>query len=89
MSTFEPLPIREYRNEDARLDALIEDWTLREVGLLEPDQPTEYSDYILRKAFNEQAFGDFTPQERAAIRATVGLGPFAAPPPESEEGGER
>ena len=74
-----PLRIREYHTEDARLDALIEDWTLRETGMLEPEQPTEYSDYVWRKRFNKQAFGDFTPQERASIRIALGLGPFAAP----------
>ena len=87
MSMFEPLPIRGYRTDDLRLDALVEDWILRETGLIEPDQPTQYSDYVWRKAFNEQAFGDFTPQERCAIRAAVGLGPFA--PLLAEEGGER
>jgi hypothetical protein len=72
-----PLPIREYRTEDARLDAAIEDWTLREAGVIEPDQPTAYSDYMYRKKWNEQAFGEFTPEERAVIRANIGLGPFA------------
>lgn len=69
----EPLPVREYRTDEARWDASIEDWTLREAGVIEPDQPTVYSDYVWRKAYNERLFGEFSPRERAAIRQAVGL----------------
>jgi hypothetical protein len=71
-----PLPIREYRTDEARFDAAIEDWTLREAGVIEPDQPTEYSDYVWRKQWNERNFGEFTAEERGAIRMALGLGTF-------------
>ena len=72
----EPLRVQEYRTDDLRLDALIEDWTLREHGVIEDDQPTAYSDYAYRKAYNEKAFGEFSERERGAIRQALGLEPF-------------
>lgn len=72
--------MRGYRNEEARWDAFIEDWTLRELGVIEPDQPTEYSHYAWMQQYEKAARGDFTPEEREKIRAHLGLGPFAPEP---------
>jgi hypothetical protein len=65
-----------YRTDEARFDAAIEDWTLRELGVIEDDQPTEYSHDVYMRDYVERAAGDFTPEERQAIRAHLGLGPF-------------
>ena len=67
---------RRYRTDDARLDALVEDTVLREAGVIEDDEPTEYSHYAYMENFEREATGDFTPSERMRIRAHIGLGPF-------------
>lgn len=54
-------------SRDARLDAEIEEWTLREVGLIEPDQPTAIS----HARYVERMEAEFTPIERRIIRAMV------------------
>jgi hypothetical protein len=66
-----------YRDEEARFDAMVEDWTLREVGVIEDDEPTAYSHHVHMQAFHERATGDFTREERATVRAQLGLGPWA------------
>lgn len=73
---------RRYRTDDARFDAAYEDATLREWGVIEDDEPTEYSHYVYMERFEREATGDFTPAERMKIRASLGLGPFGS------EGGE-
>lgn len=72
---------RRYRNDDARLDALIEDMVLREAGVIEGDQPTEYSHYVAMAQFEQEATGEFTPSERMEIRAALGLDPFGRAAP--------
>jgi hypothetical protein len=66
------------RHEDAIFDAKIHDWTLRELGVIEPDQPTAVSHMLWMERYEREARGDFTPTERETIRAHLGLGPFAA-----------
>jgi hypothetical protein len=65
-----------YRTDAARLDAMVEDYTLREIGVIEDDEPSEYSHDRWMVAWDKRAFGDFLPEERAAIRAHLGIGPF-------------
>ena len=76
---------RGYRSEDARFDAMVEDWTLRETGVVEPDEPTAYSHWAWTQQYEKAAQGEFSPAEREAIRARLGLGPFAGDEP-GEEG---
>lgn len=58
-----------YRTEDARLDAAIEDMLLRDLGVIEDDQPTEYSHHVHQEAVR----AEFTPAERVSIRVALGL----------------
>ncbi len=67
---------RRYRTDDDRFDAHIEDVELREAGVIEDDEPTEYSHYVYMERFEREATGDFTSDERLAIRTQLGLGPF-------------
>lgn len=67
---------RRYRTDDDRLDALIEDTVLRELGVIEDDEPTEYSHYAYMERLERDATGDFTPAERMAIRLALGMSPF-------------
>jgi hypothetical protein len=69
-----------YRTDDARFDAACEDANLRELGVIEDDQPTEYSHYAYMERFEREATGDFTPAERIEIRTALGLGPFGSDP---------
>lgn len=67
-----------YRTEEARFDAAVEDAELRAAGVIEDDQPTEFSHDAYMREWDSRAFGEFTPEERCAIRAHLGLGPFVA-----------
>lgn len=67
-----------YRTDEARQDAMIEDFTLRSLGVIEDDEPTAYSHDAWMRRWDGQVFGDFTPEERAAVRAHLGLGPFGS-----------
>lgn len=71
---------KRYRTDDLRFDAAMEDAVLRDAGVIEDDEPTEYSHYAYMEHFERQATGDFTPAERMEIRASLGLGPFGASP---------
>jgi hypothetical protein len=65
-----------YASHDAMFDAAAEDWTLREHGVIEDDQPTDYSHRVWMAQWETQMYGAFTPEERGEIRAALGLGPF-------------
>lgn len=75
-----------YRTDEARLDALVADSELRAAGVVEADEPTEYSHAAWMRNYYKAARGDFTPVEREQIRMHLGLDPFVAPAP-SELGG--
>lgn len=62
---------------DARLDALIQEDIQRSTGVLEPDQPTEYSHMVAMEKYRHESSGEFTARERHDIRLALGLGPFA------------
>jgi hypothetical protein len=64
--------------DDARLDAMIHDATLRHLGIVEPDEPTPWSHRRWMEQYAERARGEFSPAEREQIRAHLGLGPFGA-----------
>lgn len=68
---------RRYRTDDLRFDAAAHDEVLRSTGVIEDDEPTEYSHYVYMAWFEREAAGEFTPAERLAIRAHLALGPFA------------
>ena len=68
---------RIYRTADDRLDAMIEDMVLRELGVIEPDQPTEYSHFASMEDYEHRASGEFTADERREIRQRLGVGPFS------------
>lgn len=68
---------RRYRTSDAEFDAAVEDCELRAAGVIEDDEPSEYSHFAYMRQFEHEATGDFTPAERMKIRAQLGLGPFA------------
>jgi hypothetical protein len=53
---------------------MIEDFTLRGLGVVEDDEPTEYSHDAWMRAWDKRTFGEFTPEERAAIRLHLGIG---------------
>lgn len=69
---------RRYKNEEARFDAYIEDTVLRAAGVVEDDEPTEYSHFAYMQRFEREATGEFTAEERHAIRLAIGLGPYCA-----------
>lgn len=71
------------RRDDARFDAAIHDRILRDTGVVEEDEPTEYSHWAYMQSFHERAEGEFTRSERREIRVRLGLGPFV-----TEEAGE-
>jgi hypothetical protein len=62
-----------YRTEAERLDASIADSELRAAGVIEDDEPTEYSHDAYMRAYDQRAFGEFTPEERFALRSFAGL----------------
>lgn len=62
---------------DARLDAIIHDQALRDLGVLEPDEPTAVSHAVWMDTYRQRARGEFTPKEREQIRALLCLGPFS------------
>jgi hypothetical protein len=62
-----------YRTEAERLDALVADSELRAAGVIEDDQPTEFSHDAFMRVYEERAFGEFKPEERWAIRSALGL----------------
>lgn len=68
---------RRYRTDDDRLDAMIQDTVLRGAGIVEDDEPSEYSHYAHMERLEREATGDFTGAERMEIRAALGIGPFA------------
>lgn len=68
---------RRYKNEEARFDAMIQDTVLRSAGVIEDDEPSEYSHFAYMQQFEREVTGDFTPEERHAIRVHLGLGPYA------------
>ena len=55
--------------DDAALECFIEDYMLRSLGLLDPDQPTRWSHLEYRRRMQ----ADFTPTERSLIRESLGL----------------
>jgi len=61
-----------YRTEAERLDAMVADFEQRAAGVIEDDQPTEYSHDAYMRAWDEQMFGEFTPEERYALRLLLG-----------------
>lgn len=65
---------RIYRTDDERFDAAVEDHTLREAGVIEDDQPTDYSHYAWMADYEKRMTGEFTPDERYQIRLALGLG---------------
>lgn len=67
---------RRYRDRDARLDAMIADFELRAAGVIEDDEPSEYSHYAYMHRLEREATAEFTPAERAEIRTRFGLAPF-------------
>lgn len=67
---------RRYRTDNDEFDAAAEDYTLRAAGVIEDDEPSEYSHFVYMRQFERDATGDFTPAERMTIRAHLGLGPF-------------
>ena len=73
-----PFGYRRYRNENARMDAAAEDYTLRAAGVIEDDEPTEYSHYAHMVKFEREATGEFSKEERMQIRSSLGMTPFGA-----------
>lgn len=65
-----------YRTEEERFSAHISDSELRAAGVIESDEPTEYSHDAYMRSYLARAEGEFTPDERQTIRALLGLGPF-------------
>ncbi len=59
------------------MDARIADDELRTAGVIEPDEPTEYSHDAYMRGLQTAATQEFTATERAVIRAHLGLEPFA------------
>lgn len=72
------------RADDARLDAIIHDSVLRAAGVIEPDEPTAVSHALWLDRWRERSEGEFAAEERRAIRAHLGLGPFSGPTSEGE-----
>jgi hypothetical protein len=64
-----------YRTEDERFDAAIADTELRAAGVIEPDESTEFSHDAYMRSYMERAFGEFTADERWALRSFAGLLP--------------
>ena len=65
-----------YRTEAERFDAMIADSEMRAAGVIEDDEPTEYSHDAWMRSYYERMRGEFTPAEREQIRAALGLGLF-------------
>lgn len=61
------------RRDDARFDAMIHESILRGTGVLEPDEPTEYSHAVYMENWRKRLYGDFTAAERGEIRRRLGL----------------
>lgn len=64
-----------YRTENERFDAMVADTELRSAGIVEDDEPTEYSHDAWMRSYYERMRG-FTPAEREQIRVALGLGTF-------------
>lgn len=77
-SPFRYHPHLGYASDEARFDAAAEDWTLREHGVIEDEEPTDYSHRVWMARWESQMYGEFSPRERGAIRTALGLGPFDA-----------
>ena len=58
---------------EARWDAMVEYHTLRELGLLDPEQPTRYG-HLIEKERIYHLGDEFTREERREIREYLGLG---------------
>ena len=53
--------------DDVTLELAIEDHVLRNLGLLDPDQPTRWS----HLQYQQRLHAEFTPSERALIRLAL------------------
>lgn len=62
------------RRDDARFDAVIHDHMLRELGVVEEDQPTEVSHMQWMNKYRQRYGREFTTDERIQIRMLLGLG---------------
>lgn len=58
------------KRDEAEWEMAKQEHIMREWGLLDPDQPTEYAHYRHIRAMR----AEFTPIERQLIRAALGLG---------------
>lgn len=58
---------------DAELDAIWHDAHLRDLGVIEDDEPTAVSHALWMAAYRERACGEFTAEERHRIRLALGL----------------